>query len=126
MHVFCHERFAYPFEVRDSTDWMAEHFFTGGIMPSYDLLERMNQHLHLEQSWRVNGTHYWQTSEHWLKNLDAHRAEVLELFAACYGQGEALKWLVRWRIFFLACAELFRYNGGNSWQVAHYVLSKPI
>lgn len=126
VHNFCHEQFAYPYEVRDSSDWMAEHFFTGGIMPSFDQMERMSDHLKLEQSWRVNGTHYWRTCEQWLERLDANRAEVLELFAQTYGRGQELKWLVRWRVFFLACAELFRYKQGEAWKIAHYALVKPI
>ncbi|MEP7365985.1 MAG: cyclopropane-fatty-acyl-phospholipid synthase family protein [Acidobacteriota bacterium] len=126
IHIFCHERFCYPFEVRDSTDWMAEHFFTGGIMPSFDQIERMSEHLTLEQSWRVNGMHYWRTSEDWLQRLDENREEVMRLFESTYGKDQALKWVVRWRVFFLACAELFRHKGGAAWFVGHYLLRKPL
>ncbi len=126
IHIFCHARFAYPFEVRDSTDWMAEHFFTGGIMPSFDQLERMSEHLSVERRWKENGAHYWRTSEDWLRRMDVNRDEVLQLFERTYGKGEELKWLVRWRVFFLACAELFRYRGGEAWHVAHYLLRKPL
>lgn len=126
IHIFCHERFAYPFEVRDSTDWMAEHFFTGGIMPSFDQMERVSGQLRVDESWRVNGMHYWRTSEDWLRRMDVNRGEVVRLFETTYGEGEALRWLVRWRVFFLACAELFRYKGGEAWHVAHYRLTKPL
>ena len=126
VHNFCHEHYAYPYEVRDATDWMALHFFTGGIMPSFDQMERMSEHLRVEQGWRVSGTHYWHTCEQWLERLDANRGEVLDLFAQTYGRGQELKWLVRWRVFFLACAELFRYKQGEAWKIAHYVLVKPI
>jgi cyclopropane-fatty-acyl-phospholipid synthase len=124
VHIFSHIRFAYPFEVRDETDWMARYFFTGGIMPSDDLLLHFPRHLAIRDRWRVDGTHYQNTSEDWLKNVDANREEILDIFAQVYGRENAVKWLVRWRLFFMACAELFGYENGRQWIVSHYLFEK--
>jgi cyclopropane-fatty-acyl-phospholipid synthase len=121
VHVFAHSRYAYPYEVEDASDWMAQHFFTGGVMPSNDLLLYFQEHFRVREHWRISGTHYQKTSEAWLERLDQHRKEVLDLFAAVYGKDEAQRWLVRWRVFFMACAELFGFAGGNEWIVSHYL-----
>ncbi|MCM2315721.1 MAG: cyclopropane-fatty-acyl-phospholipid synthase family protein [Thermoanaerobaculia bacterium] len=124
VHIFTHVRFAYPFEVRDASDWMARYFFTGGIMPSDDLLLHFQDDLRIRERWRVDGTHYQRTSEAWLARMDAHRAEILMIFAGVYGEENALKWLVRWRCFFMACAELFGFDRGRQWMVSHYRFEK--
>jgi cyclopropane-fatty-acyl-phospholipid synthase len=121
VHIFSHRRFAYPFEVRGSGDWMARHFFSGGIMPSDDLLPRFQDHLTIRENWTVDGLHYWKTSEAWLNRLDANRSAVLHLFGQTLSKDEALRTFVRWRIFFMACAELFRYRQGREWHVSHYL-----
>lgn len=113
VHVFAHRHHAYPFEDAGASDWMAREFFTGGIMPSAGLLRHFQDDLQIAQEWQLDGTHYARTAEAWYQNLMAHRAEVAEIL------GDAAK-LQRWRVFFLACAELFGYRGGREWLVAHY------
>jgi len=113
VHVFAHRRFAYPFEDRGASDWMAREFFTGGIMPSAQLLHAFQDHLAIVDEWHLDGTHYAKTAEAWLANLDAARDEMTALLGS-RAQVE------RWRVFFLACAELFGFRGGREWIVAHY------
>ena len=117
-HVFCHRELAYPFEPEGEGDFMARHFFTGGIMPSADLFARFQQDLVLEDERRFSGTHYAKTAEAWLARHDAARTEIRALFEGVYGKDAAL-WDQRWRIFFLSCAELFGYDQGNEWMVVH-------
>jgi len=119
MHVFAHRSFAYPFEVAGESDWMGRYFFTGGMMPSHGLLDHLDLPLAVERRWRVSGRHYARTSEDWLRNLDRARGEVLELFRRVYGPAQAETWFRRWRVFFLSCAELFGYGGGEEWVVSH-------
>lgn len=124
VHIFTHKSLAYKFEVKDESDWMSKYFFTGGIMPSNDLFSYFNEHLRIKEQWNVNGIHYHKTSEAWLKNMDAHKAHILPLFEKTYGKDQALKWWVYWRIFYMACAELWGYNKGEEWMVQHYLFTK--
>ncbi|MFM7213357.1 MAG: SAM-dependent methyltransferase [Verrucomicrobiota bacterium] len=121
VHIFTHREYAYPFVARDASDWMARYFFTGGIMPSDDLLLYFQKDVDLVEHWTVNGRHYQQTAEHWLQNMDSHREEIRGIFAQTYGREEVTKWWVYWRLFYLACAELWGFRGGNEWLVSHYL-----
>ncbi len=124
VHIFTHKKFAYPYEVRDASDWMAKYFFTGGIMPSDDLLAEFQNDVKLLEHWQIDGTHYQKTSEAWLRKMDEQREKILKLFAQTYGDEQKIRWFVRWRLFFMACAELFGYQGGSQWLVSHYLFKK--
>ena len=123
-HIFTHRDCAYHFESKDSSDWMSRHFFTGGIMPSNNLASHFQDNLKLENQWEVSGRHYGQTAEHWLQNTDLHKEKVLAIFAETYGPQKARQWLAYWRIFFMACAELWNFEEGKEWMVCHYRMTK--
>lgn len=123
-HVFCHRDTPYLFETEGASNWMGRHFFTDGIMPSEDLFSHFDDDLAIQRQWRVNGLHYWRTCEAWLDNLDRNRAAILARFRQDLTPGEAKTSLQRWRIFFMACAELFRHRRGEEWFVAHYRMAK--
>ena len=125
VHIFTHLTYAYPFEVKDATDWMAKYFFTGGIMPSDDLLLHFQKNVSLIEHWRVDGTHYQKTSEAWLANMDKHKEEIMAILEKTYGPQEKVKRWVYWRVFFMACAELFGYKRGQEWLVSHYLFERP-
>jgi cyclopropane-fatty-acyl-phospholipid synthase len=124
VHIFTHKAYAYKFEVKDDTDWMSKYFFTGGIMPSDHLLLYFGDHFKISEHWRVSGTHYQKTSEAWLSNMDKHKKEIMPLFEETYGKENATKWWVYWRLFYMACAELWGFDNGNEWMVSHYLFEK--
>ena len=125
IHVFAHRQFAYLFEVEHERDWMAKYFFTGGTMPSKDLFLHFCAPLRLQQQWVVDGRHYQQTSEAWLRNMDQHRNSIEAIFADTYGPEAVTRWWAYWRVFFLSCAELFGHAEGQEWFVTHHLFEKP-
>ena len=124
VHIFTHHKYAYKFEVKDNSDWMSKYFFTGGIMPSNDLLFYFNEDLVKENQWLVNGINYNRTSEAWLENMDKNREAIIPIMVATYGKEKAMLWFAYWRIFFMACAELWGYNLGDEWMISHYLFKK--
>lgn len=123
VHIFCHDRETYPFEDEGASSWMARYFFSGGIMPARDLLLRYQQNLALEKQTCWDGTHYEKTSNAWLEKMDQQSEMVHDCFSEAYGAGWKV-WRQRWRMFYMACAELFGFNGGNEWYVSHYLFCK--
>ena len=125
VHVFSHYKQAYLFEIESAKDWMSRYFFTGGVMPSADLLPTAAQGiLKMDQQWEVNGKHYSKTLEAWLEKQDKAKDKVLDTFRETYGKREARVWSQRWRIFYMACSELFAYHNGKEWPVMHYRFHK--
>jgi cyclopropane-fatty-acyl-phospholipid synthase len=120
VHIFTHREASYLFETEGEDNWMGRHFFTGGQMPAQDLFLDFQKDLELVEQWAWSGTHYGETSERWLNQLDAHRVEALQILEGVYGKDLAPVWVQRWRIFFMACAELFNYDEGREWGVTHY------
>jgi cyclopropane-fatty-acyl-phospholipid synthase len=122
IHIFTHKQFAYTFEPEGDDNWMGRFFFTGGMMPSDNLLLYFQKDLILEDHWRLNGKHYQKTAKTWLKNLETHQKEIIPILEEVYGSDNASPWFQRWRIFFMACEELWGYENGEEWLVSHYRL----
>lgn len=120
VHIFAHKDTPYDFE----DGWMTTHFFTGGTMPSADLLLFFQSDLQVKKQWWVSGKHYAKTCEDWLSKMNASRGEIWPHLEATYGKGDVAKWFYRWQVFYLACAELFAYEGGDTWGVCHYLFEK--
>lgn len=123
-HIFTHKSAPYRFEKGDKEDWIAQHFFTGGIMPSQDLIREFSDLFAVEHSWRLSGVHYERTANQWLENFDRNSDAVDEVLKQTYGADAAL-WRRRWRLFFLATAGLFGHANGEEWGVGHYRL-RPV
>ncbi len=124
MHIFVHTDSPYFYEDESEDDWMTRYFFSGGIMPCKSLPSMFDDHLSVEQSWVWNGGHYEKTSNAWLARMDSQKQVLYPYFESCYGPSAANKWWVRWRLFYMACAELFGYRSGDEWMVGHYRLTK--
>ncbi len=124
MHVFCHRHCAYAFEDKGPSDWMSRHFFTGGFMPSADLPLHFQRDLVLRDRWIWDGRHYEKTANAWLANMDARKDAVMTIVREVYGPERAGQWFMRWRMFFMACAELFGHARGQEWYVGHYLFSR--
>jgi cyclopropane-fatty-acyl-phospholipid synthase len=124
MHIFVHRLVPYEFVVRDDSDWMSQYFFSGGIMPSDALPLRFQDDLRLINQWRWDGRHYARTLNTWLERMDARRQQLMPILQSVYGDAADI-WWVRWRLFFMACAELFDYNQGQEWYVGHYLFERP-
>lgn len=123
VHYFCHNKFVYNFETEGASNWLGRYFFTGGTMLSDDLLTYFQDDFHVVDRWRVDGRHYAQTSEHWLQNFDRNIDKIRPILSSTYGD-DATKWEAYWRTFYMAVAELFGYNQGQEWHVAHYLFEK--
>ena len=123
IHIFTHKTGPYRFDVEDEADWIAQHFFAGGVMPSHNLLRQFPDLFDVEQDWRWSGTHYEKTALHWLENYDRNIAAIRPVLRQVYGD-KAVLWHRRWRLFFLATAGLFGHRNGEEWGVSHYRL-KP-
>jgi cyclopropane-fatty-acyl-phospholipid synthase len=121
LHVFSHRTTPYRFATEDKADWIAQHFFTGGVMPSHGLIRQLDVPFAVEAEWRWNGLHYRRTAEDWLRNYDAQAASIGEILREVYGSAATL-WVRRWRLFFLATAELFGAREGTEWGISHYAL----
>jgi cyclopropane-fatty-acyl-phospholipid synthase len=121
LHVFSHRAVPYRFDTADRSDWIAQHFFTGGLMPSHGMIRHLDRDFVLEQDWRWNGDHYRRTADDWLANYDTHAVEIDTILTAVYG-ARAQLWKRRWRLFFLATSGLFGSCSGEAWGVSHYLL----
>ena len=123
VHIFSHESVVYPFENQGEADWMAREFFSGGMMPSHDLLLHFQNHLKIDDVWRMSGQHYEKTSLAWVNKMDQNKDRIMKIFSETYSD-DAKLWFQRWRIFFMSCEKLFGYDNGSEWGVSHYRFKK--
>ncbi|MEZ5558600.1 MAG: cyclopropane-fatty-acyl-phospholipid synthase family protein [Pseudomonadales bacterium] len=124
VHIFCHRNLLYPYESEGDDNWMGRYFFTSGLMPAADTLLHFQDDLRLERRWNVSGANYQKTARAWLENLDCNRERVAAELEPVYGKAGVARWVQRWRMFFMACEELFGYRGGREWLVCHYRFSR--
>lgn len=123
VHVFCHRRHVWAFEPNGTGGWMAEHFFSGGMMPSWDYLTRYEDDLRLLERWEVDGRHYSRTLRAWLDAFDRRRADVSPVLEGVYGRDKTKLWSALWRVFFITCEEMFSLDAGREYFVGHYLFS---
>jgi len=124
IHIFCHRDHVYPFETEGKDDWMGRYFFTGGLMPSERLMNEFNDDLVVASQWRMNGIHYAKTLRAWLDLMDAKKESILPTLIRVYGEKEGARWFERWRVFFMACEELFAFKNGEEWFVTHILMDR--
>jgi cyclopropane-fatty-acyl-phospholipid synthase len=125
-HIFTHQHYSYFFETEGEDNWMGRYFFTGGQMPSDGLLTNFQKDLSFEKKWLWDGTHYGKTAEAWLALMDQNYEAIYTIFEKTYGAADAQRWVQRWRVFFMSCAELFHYADGSEWGVTHYLFSQKL
>jgi cyclopropane-fatty-acyl-phospholipid synthase len=124
LHIFTHRSTPYCYVDNGPGDWMSRHFFSGGIMPSAELPLHFSTHLNIEQGWRWNGTHYARTCNAWLAQMDRRRDAIMPILVSTYGVTDGERWWMRWRMFFMACSELFAWDEGREWFVSHYLFRR--
>lgn len=122
VHFFSHREFTWEFDAKNPKDWMAQTFFSGGTMPSDDLLLYFQQDLEVIKHWRLDGRHYKKTLDAWLKKLDSRKTDVRRVIAQTYGAKNETLWLSNWRLFFLSCSEVWGIKRGREYLVTHYLL----
>jgi cyclopropane-fatty-acyl-phospholipid synthase len=123
IHIFTFDGRPYLYDAQDPDDWMARNFFASGMMPCPSLIHQFNRLFNVTHQWKIVGTHYQKTLNAWLENMDASKADLYPLFEKEYN-GDALKFWNHWRVFFMACAEVFGFEKGEKWFVSHYLLEK--
>jgi cyclopropane-fatty-acyl-phospholipid synthase len=124
VHIFSHKFYPFVYQNQKKSDWMSRYFFSGGTMPSQDLLHYFSGNFNLEKQWALSGSHYQKTLEAWLENMDQKKDEIYPILESTYGGEAAEKWWNYWRLFFISSAEFFGYNGGNDWFISHYLFKK--
>jgi len=124
VHIFSHKNYPFTYQDSKNTDWMARYFFSGGTMPSQDLLHYFSNDLSLQKQWAISGSHYQKTLEAWLSIMDQKKEGIYSILESTYGEDQAEKWWNYWRLFFMSSAEFFGYNGGDDWFISHYLFQK--